>query len=176
MKTKRVHSGEVIKDPNEGKAMMQSVKPDQINSLKLNVPHPVDPNNHVNVLTFFPDGNVECYGKKIKIKDEEFIKALKLFVMAFNNNHPRPPISNKLNIVVDDDSEILTIDGVSFSYDLLRDFDVDVAEKVLADFKKNTDLCSYCVKEFAECDGKPKFGTGLGNDNVYACPQYESEK
>ena len=96
--------------------------------------------------------------------------------MAFNNNHPRPPISNKLNIVVDDDSEILTIDGVSFSYDLLRDFDVDVAEKVLADFKKNTDLCSYCVKEFAECDGKPKFGTGLGNDNVYACPQYESEK
>lgn len=30
-------------------------------------------------------------------------------------------------------------------------------------------LCQYCLNEFATCKSNPKFGSGLGNDNVYEC-------
>jgi len=34
-------------------------------------------------------------------------------------------------------------------------------------------LCDTCVHTFAECDSNPKFGDGIGNDNVYECDKYE---
>ena len=33
-------------------------------------------------------------------------------------------------------------------------------------------LCTNCSKCFADCDGDPKFGTGLGNDNVFECDNF----
>lgn len=33
-------------------------------------------------------------------------------------------------------------------------------------------LCDTCSKEFAICKSTPKFGNGLGNDNVCACSSY----
>ena len=35
------------------------------------------------------------------------------------------------------------------------------------------DLCPTCRFHFATCDGNPKFGDGVGNDNVYECDGYE---
>jgi hypothetical protein len=35
--------------------------------------------------------------------------------------------------------------------------------------KQAVNLCANCKKNIAECDGNPKFGTGIGNDNVYEC-------
>ena len=35
-------------------------------------------------------------------------------------------------------------------------------------------LCTNCNKNISTCDGKPKFGCGKGNDNVYECEQFES--
>ena len=37
---------------------------------------------------------------------------------------------------------------------------------------REVNLCSTCAKECAECDGLPKYGTGVGNDNVYECDGY----
>jgi hypothetical protein len=34
-------------------------------------------------------------------------------------------------------------------------------------------LCSYCKKCLADCDGDPKFGNGKGCDNVYECSKVE---
>ena len=72
--------------------------------------------------------------------------------MAFNNNHPRPPISNVLDIQVNDNSEVLTINGKKFSYTFLKDFDV---EKCIKDdreifgtiphtFKGDKPYCDVC--------------------------------
>ncbi len=36
-----------------------------------------------------------------------------------------------------------------------------------------THLCPECEKDFAVCDGEPRFGTGYGNDNVYCCSGYK---
>ena len=33
-------------------------------------------------------------------------------------------------------------------------------------------LCSYCTHDFGSCKGKPKFGCGKGNDNVYECGMF----
>ena len=33
-------------------------------------------------------------------------------------------------------------------------------------------LCDTCQYHPAECNGKPKFGTGTGNDNVYYCKTF----
>lgn len=38
--------------------------------------------------------------------------------------------------------------------------------------EKRLNLCDYCSKHIAECDGKPLFGIGKGNDNVYQCEQF----
>lgn len=37
-------------------------------------------------------------------------------------------------------------------------------------------LCDYCDKHIAECGSNPKFGTGIGNDNIYECDSFSSEK
>lgn len=34
-------------------------------------------------------------------------------------------------------------------------------------------LCAYCKHNIAECNGNPKFGCGIGNDNVYECDEFE---
>ena len=34
---------------------------------------------------------------------------------------------------------------------------------------RETNLCDTCTKQPAECESNPKFGTGIGNDNVYEC-------
>ena len=39
--------------------------------------------------------------------------------------------------------------------------------------EKVLNLCSFCSKCIADCDGNPKFGTGYGNDNVYECDSVE---
>jgi len=42
---------------------------------------------------------------------------------------------------------------------------------------RETNLCDTCTKQPAECESNPKFGTGIGNDNVYECDGYfEGEK
>ena len=42
---------------------------------------------------------------------------------------------------------------------------------------RETNLCDTCMKQPAECESNPKFGTGIGNDNVYECDGYtEGEK
>jgi len=42
---------------------------------------------------------------------------------------------------------------------------------------RETHLCDTCTKQPAECESNPKFGTGIGNDNVYECDGYfEGEK
>ena len=33
-------------------------------------------------------------------------------------------------------------------------------------------LCANCSKCIDDCDGDPKFGTGLGNDNVFECDNF----
>lgn len=38
--------------------------------------------------------------------------------------------------------------------------------------KFSVNLCRTCVNDFAECHSDPKFGNGIGNDNVYDCPGY----
>jgi hypothetical protein len=35
--------------------------------------------------------------------------------------------------------------------------------------ESSVNLCVNCTKEIATCNGNPKFGTGVGNDNVYEC-------
>ena len=41
---------------------------------------------------------------------------------------------------------------------------------------KKRNLCSSCNYCIADCPEKnPKFGDGLGNDNVYKCNTYEKE-
>ena len=42
------------------------------------------------------------------------------------------------------------------------------------DTKSN--LCDTCKKDFAVCDSNPKFGNGVGNDNIYECDAYEEFK
>jgi len=37
-------------------------------------------------------------------------------------------------------------------------------------------LCQYCKHSFATCEADPKFGIGLGNDNVYECETFEPEQ
>jgi len=34
---------------------------------------------------------------------------------------------------------------------------------------RETNLCDTCTQQIAECESNPKFGTGVGNDNVYEC-------
>ena len=42
---------------------------------------------------------------------------------------------------------------------------------------RETNLCDTCNQQPAECGANPKFGTGVGNDNVYECDGYiEGEK
>ena len=36
-------------------------------------------------------------------------------------------------------------------------------------------LCDYCTNHIAECESNPEFGTGKGNDNVYACDSFNSK-
>lgn len=48
----------------------------------------------------------------------------------------------------------------------------DITEKK-ARLEEILNLCHQCSKEFASCDGNPKFGTGKGNDNVYECAEME---
>ena len=38
---------------------------------------------------------------------------------------------------------------------------------------KVLNLCDHCSQSIPECDGKPEFGTGKGNDNVYQCGQFK---
>ena len=38
--------------------------------------------------------------------------------------------------------------------------------------KTNTNLCDDCKYHIATCEGNPKFGNGIGNDNVYSCDKY----
>ena len=45
-----------------------------------------------------------------------------------------------------------------------------VGEKVNIDTKIN--LCSTCIHDIPTCKGKPKFGNGIGNDNVIQCIEY----
>ena len=37
-------------------------------------------------------------------------------------------------------------------------------------------LCDYCSKRIADCDGRPMFGCGRGNDNVYSCDGFMERK
>ena len=37
-------------------------------------------------------------------------------------------------------------------------------------------LCDTCKKDFATCNSNPKFGNGIGNDNIYECDAYEEFK
>ena len=39
--------------------------------------------------------------------------------------------------------------------------------------EKTLNMCQYCTKCIADCDGDPKFGDGVGNDNVYECVGFE---
>ncbi|KAA6329684.1 hypothetical protein EZS27_021532 [termite gut metagenome] len=39
--------------------------------------------------------------------------------------------------------------------------------------EKVLNLCDYCTKCIADCDGDPVFGHGKGNDNVYGCNRVE---
>jgi hypothetical protein len=34
-------------------------------------------------------------------------------------------------------------------------------------------LCDICKNSFATCKSNPKFGNGIGNDNVYQCDAYD---
>lgn len=36
-------------------------------------------------------------------------------------------------------------------------------------------LCDNCYYCFAECESKPEFGDGVGNDNVIKCDSYVEE-
>lgn len=39
-------------------------------------------------------------------------------------------------------------------------------------WKKTLNLCDTCEKNRTMCDGIPKFGNGIGNNNVYICHKY----
>jgi len=39
--------------------------------------------------------------------------------------------------------------------------------------KATVNLCADCIYDLAVCKGSPKFGTGLGNDNVYECDTFQ---
>jgi hypothetical protein len=41
--------------------------------------------------------------------------------------------------------------------------------------KVNLHLCDSCFYHPATCSGNPTFGTGMGNDNVYACSCYQKK-
>ena len=41
--------------------------------------------------------------------------------------------------------------------------------------EKVLNLCSWCVHHFASCKSNPKFGRGIGNDNVYECDVFLDE-
>lgn len=37
-------------------------------------------------------------------------------------------------------------------------------------------LCDSCSEKYPTCDGKPEFGDGLGNDNIFKCDGCEKEE
>ena len=39
--------------------------------------------------------------------------------------------------------------------------------------EKVLNLCAYCIKCIANCNGNPKFGNGVGSDNVFECDAVE---
>lgn len=51
--------------------------------------------------------------------------------------------------------------------------DKEEARECCIDEEEN--MCDTCSKEFAECDGDPKFGTAPTGDNVYDCESYVKE-
>ncbi len=38
--------------------------------------------------------------------------------------------------------------------------------------RSTVNLCGTCIHDFGNCKSNPKFGSGLGNDNVYDCNKY----
>ncbi len=42
--------------------------------------------------------------------------------------------------------------------------------------KRTVNLCATCAFQPAECGSNPQFGTGTGNDNVYACDKHHVEE
>lgn len=42
----------------------------------------------------------------------------------------------------------------------------------IIDKERSLNLCDNCHNEIATCKSNPKFGSGLGNDNVYECEGY----
>lgn len=39
--------------------------------------------------------------------------------------------------------------------------------------EESLNLCAFCKHCAATCASTPKFGTGIGNDNVYECSKHE---